>query len=125
MSIGTRIEERRKALGIGRAELARRADMPLTSLVSLINRGSRKSAHLVKIAQALETTPGFLSGESENPQSEFSDTTLTSEERNWLDWLRAAAPADRKALAQLAKTIANGASSPSVHDNQQTYRATG
>lgn len=125
MAVAQRIEERMRALGLSRAETARRASMPLTTLTSLIDRGSRKSEHLVKIASVLRTTPAYLTGETDDVEAEVMEEFLTSEERNWLDWLRAVAPADRKALAQLARTIATSAPRPTLHDGQQEYRAAG
>lgn len=125
MSLGGRIELRLGELGMTQAELSRRARVPQTTLNSLIKRGSRTSPHLLAIARELRTTAAFLTGETDDPNADFPEENLTAEERDWIDCLRAATPADRKALAQLARSLAHNVPSSSVHGNQQAYRAEG
>lgn len=113
------------ALGFTQAELARRVGVKQPTIFKLIHENKSGSRNLHLIARELETTPAYLTGETDDPAGEWEPQKLTAEERDWLDWLRAAAPADRKALAQLAKTIAGSASSSAVRDKQHTHRATG
>jgi transcriptional regulator with XRE-family HTH domain len=68
MTIGERIEERRKALGIvSQSELARRAEIRQSTLSGLIRKPYRWSPYLVQIARALETTVEYLTGDTEDP----------------------------------------------------------
>lgn len=68
MTIGERIEQRRKALGIAsQSELARRADMRQSTLNGLIRNPYRWSPYLVHIARALHTTVEYLTGDTDNP----------------------------------------------------------
>lgn len=112
-------------MDLSQAELARRVGISQPAIYSLINSNKGGSRYLHRIARELHTTPEYLTGETEDPHGDIPMAELTSEERNWLDWLRSAAPEDRKALVRLARTIATSAASPSVHGNQQTYRAVG
>ncbi|MEG8051462.1 helix-turn-helix transcriptional regulator [Sphingomonas aurantiaca] len=68
MTIGERIEERRKAIGIkSQSELARIADMRQSTLNGLIRNPYRWSPYLTKIARALQTTVEYLTGETNDP----------------------------------------------------------
>lgn len=68
MTIGERIESRRKAVGIkSQAELARRADIPQTTMNGLIKRPYRWSPHLSRLARELGTTVPYLTGETDDP----------------------------------------------------------
>ena len=109
-------------MGLSQAELARRVGISQPAIFGLINSNKGGSRHLHRIARELHTSPEYLAGETDDPSEVAPIEPLTSEERDWLDWLRAAAPADRKALAQLARTIATSATSPGVHAKQHTYR---
>lgn len=109
-------------MGIGQAELARRAGMPQSTINSLIRRGRRSSPHLLRIARALETTPAYLSGETDDPDSDLPDVTLTSEEQETLDLLRGLAPKDRGAVLQLIRTIATSAPSSMVQFQRQPFK---
>jgi phage repressor protein C with HTH and peptisase S24 domain len=66
--VGDRITSRLLAVGLSQAELARRVGVTQPAINHLIKRGSGGSAHLHKIARELETTPEYLSGESDDPQ---------------------------------------------------------
>ncbi|WP_267397618.1 MULTISPECIES: helix-turn-helix transcriptional regulator [unclassified Sphingomonas] len=68
MTIGERIEERRKALGIAsQSELARRAEMRQSTLNGLIRKPYRWSPYLVAIARALHTSVEYLTGDTNDP----------------------------------------------------------
>ena len=70
MTIGERIEARRKALGIkSQSELARRAGIRQSTLNGLINRPYRWSPHLVHIARELQTSVEYLTGETDDPDA--------------------------------------------------------
>lgn len=103
MSLGERIEERMKALRLSQAELARRANVPQTTMNGLIRGKSRTTPHLIRIAQVLETTPAFLMGETDDPRAEFPASVLTREEQEWVNLLRRMKPIDRKTAIMSAK----------------------
>nr|WP_315384180.1 S24 family peptidase [uncultured Sphingomonas sp.] len=79
MSIGERIEERRKAIGISQAELARRVNLGQSTINGLIRGGSRSSAHLHKIASVLRTSVQYLAGETDDAEALIAPP-LTREE---------------------------------------------
>lgn len=54
-------------MGISQAELARRVGVRQSTINSLINGDSRSSRSIVKIAQVLNTTPAYLSGNVADP----------------------------------------------------------
>jgi transcriptional regulator with XRE-family HTH domain len=116
MILGERIVERLKALDIGQTELARRVGISQPSINYLIKKGGSGSSHLHKIARALATTPAYLMGETDDPQSDAVEVPLTSEERDMVDLMRNLRPADRGALMHLARTIATSAASPLKHE---------
>lgn len=103
MSLGERIEERLKVLRLSQAELARRADVPQTTMNGLIRGNSRTTPHLIRIARELETTPAFLMGETDDPRAEFPAPVLTREELEWVNLLRRMKPIDRKTAILSAK----------------------
>ena len=67
MTLGARIEERRKVVGISQAELARRVGVRQSTINGLINGDARSSRSIVQIAQELRTTPGYLTGATDDP----------------------------------------------------------
>jgi len=69
MTLGSRIEERRKSLGISQAELARRVGVRQSTMNSLINGDSRSSRSIVQIAHELQTTPAYLTGVTDDPDA--------------------------------------------------------
>lgn len=71
MSIGDRVTERLEALGISQSELARRVGMAQSSVNALINRNKVGSKHIHKIARELQTTPAYLSGETDDVSEGF------------------------------------------------------
>ncbi|WP_288338555.1 helix-turn-helix domain-containing protein [uncultured Sphingomonas sp.] len=68
MTLGRRIDDRRRELGISQAELARRVGMRQSTLNSLINGASRSSRKIVELAQHLRTTPAYLVGHTDDPE---------------------------------------------------------
>lgn len=66
MTMGDRIKERLDALGISQAELARRVKVAQPTINALIKGGATGSKHLHRIAAELETSPAWLSGETED-----------------------------------------------------------
>lgn len=71
MSVGSRILERLEVVGISQAELARRVGMSQPGINNLVAGRSRSSTYLHVIARELQTTPAYLSGETDDPTSEL------------------------------------------------------
>lgn len=125
MSIGVRIEERIKALKITQTELARRTGAPQTTINSLIRKPIRSTPYLVRIARALQTTPAYLTGETDDPVGETQPALVDSQERELIDHFGHLAPADRRALLQIARSMAGGAApSGTVHESGGAAPAT-
>lgn len=124
MSLGARIEERRRVVGISQAELARRVGVRQSTMNSLIKGDNRTSRSLLQIARELRTTPAYLTGETDDPHADAPDApVLDAESREIIDHLGQLAPADRKALLQIARTMAGGpAPSTTVHEPEKGYR---
>ena len=69
--LGGRILQRIEALGLTQSALARRVGITQPAIANLIKRGTGRSAHLHKIAAVLQTTPAYLTGETEDPTANF------------------------------------------------------
>lgn len=67
MQLGSRLRTAIERKGISQAELARRVGISQPSINHLINKGAGGSAHLHKIARELDTTPAYLTGETDDP----------------------------------------------------------
>ncbi len=65
--LGQRILGRLDAVGITQSELARRVGVTQPAISNLIKRGTGSSSYLHKIAIELQTTPGYLQGETDDP----------------------------------------------------------
>ena len=77
LNIGQRIKERRMVIGMSLSELARKIDVPKSTLhrYENSNAGAMSADLVVPIAKVLKTTPEYLLGFSQNPQmaqSEYS-----------------------------------------------------
>lgn len=66
MTIGDRIEQKRSALGVSQAELARRVGVSQPTISALIKGDNLGSKHLHRIAAELETSPAWLAGETDD-----------------------------------------------------------
>ncbi|MFD1103694.1 helix-turn-helix domain-containing protein [Sphingobium olei] len=117
MTLGARIEQRLGETGISQAELARRVGIRQSTINSLIRGESRTSRSLLKIARELNTTPAYLIGETDDPVGDGPPTpTLDSESKDLVDCFSSLSPADRRAILQIARSLAGGAPpSETVH----------
>lgn len=131
MIIGTRIAALMRDKGLSQAELARRVGVRQPTIFKLLYENKTGSAHLHKVARELGTTPAYLSGETDDPDSALPDEPeLTAEEREVLDCLRQIAAKDRAALVQLARSLASmvpsdkgEASATTLHAPSPAFRA--
>lgn len=67
VSLADRLTARMKKQGLSQAELARRVKVSQPTINALATGGSQSSAHLHKIARALETTVDWLEGLTDDP----------------------------------------------------------
>ena len=67
MTLSERIIARLKDLRISQADLIRASGAPQQTINSLIRGDRRSTQHLVRIATALQTTPAYLAGETDDP----------------------------------------------------------
>lgn len=108
MSIGERINARLRVLNISQSELARRTGLAQSTINTLINRDTRSSPHLMKLAAALRTTPAYLLEETDEPDSEVGQSALSVEERELLDVTRQLGREDFNVLTYIARKLLGG-----------------
>ena len=78
MTVGDRIKERLKYLGMSQQALADKVGVRQPTINGLITGGSQGSKHLHKIAVALQTTVEYLECEIDDPDENASwSRTLT------------------------------------------------
>jgi transcriptional regulator with XRE-family HTH domain len=118
MIVGARVQERMSQLGLSQAELARRVGVSQPTIFQLIHRSKKGSTKLHQIARELGTTPAYLSGESDDPDNDLpAPPELESDARELVDHFEGLSSADRKALLQVARSMAAGpAASGTVHE---------
>lgn len=122
MALGTRISERLKALKMNQSQLARRCGIPQTTVNSIIKEDRRSSPHLMKLAAALRTTPAYLLGETDDPDSEIAQAALSFEERELIDVTRQLGRDDFTVLTYIARRLVGGGlqgTPPPVNDRRQ------
>ena len=113
--------------GFSQAELARRVGVAQPTIFALIHRNKIGSKHIHKIARELGTTPAYLTGETDNPNEDApAPATLDAESRELVERFTSLTPADRRALLQVARSMADGPSAHgAVQAPQLTYEARG
>lgn len=114
--VGSRLAERLNAASLTQTELARRIGVTQGTIAHLIRGRSSGSTHLHRIAQELHTTPGYLSGEIDDPD-EGADLgqRLSSDELEWLEiYARMTASQRRLARGLLGELVE--ANAPSNQD---------
>lgn len=113
MSLGSRIEERRRTVGISQAELARRVGVRQSTMNSLINGDSRTSRSLMKIARELRTTAAYLTGEIDDPDADVPpEPELTGDRRELLEHFDVLPPAQKKLVLELVRSLAGAKAEP-------------
>lgn len=70
MRIGQRIAERRKAKGLSQGALAKRSGLSQPTIGKLEAGISSGSSYIHRIARSLDTTPAYLTGETDNPDED-------------------------------------------------------
>jgi transcriptional regulator with XRE-family HTH domain len=107
MSLGDRIRSQLARLGLSQAELARRVGLTQPTINGLITGKSASSVHLHRIARELKTTSAYLTGETDNPESDHPDEALTSRDREDLELLNRLSERDRALVRQLIRSLAD------------------
>lgn len=134
MALGTRISDRLKALKMNQSQLARKCGIPQTTVNSIIKEDRRSSPHLMKLAAALRTTPAYLLGETDDPESELAEAPLSFEERELIDVTRQLGRDDFNVVAYIARRLVggelHGTPAPindrrqaTIHDRQLGYKS--
>jgi transcriptional regulator with XRE-family HTH domain len=132
MSLGDRIRTRLTQIGMTQAELCKRAEVPQSTLNSILQRGSRSTPHLVRIATALRTSPAWLTEETDDPDSPVPDLAMSFEERELLGLTRRLERADFEAVSYLVRRLVGAGVAPAqfaddraatIHDRKLGYRS--
>lgn len=109
------------AIRLSQSELARRVGLNQSSINGLIRGTQRSSTKLHQIARELQTTPAYLTGESDDPDGDAPE--LDWEQRTLIESFSKLSDADRRALVQIAKSMAGGsAPSKTVHEPERGYK---
>lgn len=109
---------------MSQALLARRVGVSQQTIARLVSGDAYGSRYMHKIARELRTTSAFLMGETDDPDSEAPDEPpISNEERELIELFRSIDEKDRSAIVQLARSLANSARSPSIHEKGLDYRA--
>lgn len=111
MTIGQRIKERRKALGISADALGKKLGKDRSTVFRYENGDIEKLPIdiLRPIAEALLTTPEYLMGWSENEKEQPTDTDRLSEKRKKLMDFVMSVPDDKaEMLLRVMKSIVEG-----------------
>lgn len=77
--MGDRIAKRLELLRLSQSDLARKVGVAQGTIAHLISGRSRSSSHLHKIAAALETTPTYLTGETDDPSEGYIPQPSTAD----------------------------------------------
>ena len=118
MTVGKRIKERRKELGLSQTELAQRVNVKYKSSISKIENGigeNMTTERLQVYATALNTTPIYLLGLCDDPEREFSTQysviqqaeAQAHRDAELLDVVRQLNDVNAQMLLSFAKTLLN------------------
>ena len=118
-----------KAKGITQGQLARRVGVSQPTIFKMIHDNKTGSVHLHAVARVLETSPEYLSGDTEDQSPNTSDLTCTAEDREWLSLIHDLNAKERNAVRQLMIALAGASlaadappTAQSVHSPQQQFR---
>lgn len=113
-----RVRELISAAGLTQAELARRVKVTQGAIAKIAKNNPHRSSVLHLVARELGTTPAYLTRETDDPHADAPPVPeFDADERELFDHFGHLAPADRRALLQIARTMAGGAPpSGTVHD---------
>lgn len=109
--------ERLKALmathGLSQSELARRVGVTQTTIRKLVTGAGYGSKHLHRIARVLDTTPEYLTGETDDPRSDSPVAPVISPEmRELSDRFALLTAGDRRTILHLVRSLSRTVSVP-------------
>lgn len=124
MELGERVSLRMKDQGLSQAELARRVGLSQPSIFALIHKNKTGSRSLHRIARELKTTVAYLTGETDDPDSDVpASPEFSREERDWVDLLRDLPAEDRVTVLKLVRALGERHGPPTLHDQTPDFRA--
>lgn len=113
-----RVRELISSAGITQAELARRVNVTQGAIAKIAKNNPAGSSVLHLVARELGTTPAYLTGETDDPKSDSpAPTLLDADERELFNHFTHLAPADRKALLQIVRTMSGVRPVADIPDN--------
>jgi hypothetical protein len=94
------------------------------STISGLSKGDQRSTtRLPEIARELGTTTDYLTGVTNDPDADAPDPpTLHSDARELIERFEELAPADRRALLQVARSMAGPKPGETLHQRRNEYR---
>lgn len=115
--------------GVDQSELARRIGVTPGTINQIATGATQRSRYLPDIARELGVSLEWLKGETDERQTVPSMgkvVVLDSETREILRLLEKMSPADKRAIVQVARSMAKiPAKSDKLHDSQRGYRQKG
>lgn len=124
-TVGSRIKERLVGLGMSQAELARRVHLSQPAINGLVQGKARSTPELHRIARELETTPAYLTGETDDPHADAPEApTLNYEQLELIEYHARLSRADQQILIQVARSMAEKTPPPTqrLHDAPVGFR---
>lgn len=118
-----RVRERMEVVHLNQSELARRVGVTQGAIAKIANKNPNGSSHLHRIARELRTTPAYLTGETDDPNQDAPDVApMTPQQRELLDSFDIMTDADRRALLQIARSMANHPAQGTIQAPALPYR---
>lgn len=111
MTVGQRIKERRKELGLSQTELAERVNVKYKSSISRVETGREENMTTERLqifATALNTTPLYLMGLCDDPNQVFTLEDVENRgarDGELLNVIRQLNDVNAKMLLEFAKTL--------------------
>lgn len=101
-----RMADRRRQLGLSQEELAHRLESNQRQISRYENGQNDPTVRvLLSIARALDTTPAYLIGASDNPDRPYAEDDLTEDERALLEIFRSKNPDRRHNIVEILKLV--------------------
>lgn len=96
-----------KVVGLSQAELARRVGLSQPTIYNLIHKGKKGSTKLHVIARVLRTTPAYLTGETDDPESDVPDEVMSPQDRADLALIQSLSSRDRETVRRLLLSLSD------------------
>lgn len=126
MIVGERIGSRLREMKISQSELARRVHLDQSTISGLIKNDQRSTTKLHEIARELKTTPAYLAGETDDPDSDApTPAVLSAAQRELIDIVEHLPLADQAALLHIARSLVGRDKGGTLHAPRTPYRPAG